>query len=281
MKTRRTAIVVACAVTAFVSIVLAGPLTPPGGAVSSTGRTLDEIYTKVTTPDDGRIRITAATTISQPGSYLLTTDLTTNGSPIIIASDNVTIDLNGMTVRSTNTSAYAIGFTTAASNVVIRNGRIIGGGTCLGTSQAVNNVVFEDLTLVGGKLNGIALNSSNARSCTMRRCRVIDTGSTTTATDVNLAITGISVSSAATLIEDCFVSQIIYNGTGTPLLRGISLNTATATGNIISRCTVTSATNVTATGIFIAGLGFYRDNTVEAFSTSYNAPGATNAGGNN
>ena len=79
-----------------------GALTPPG-APAPTMRSLDQVYGRT----DARTALTnsGAVTISQPGSYYLTTNLTvSSGSAITIATNGVTLDLNGFTIRSTEAS---------------------------------------------------------------------------------------------------------------------------------------------------------------------------------
>ncbi|NGO37854.1 hypothetical protein G4L39_00340 [Limisphaera ngatamarikiensis] len=71
-------------------------------------------------------------TISQPGSYYLTTNLTvSSGSAIIIATNGVTLDLNGYTIRSTANpaNAAAIWIENGLRNLAILNGNIEGGVT--------------------------------------------------------------------------------------------------------------------------------------------------------
>jgi parallel beta-helix repeat protein len=70
---------------------------------------------------DGAIPIYQAGTISSPGVYYLTQDIST-GTGIIIASSNVTLDLNGHTLVSTGygISTSAAGFT----ELRITNGRV-------------------------------------------------------------------------------------------------------------------------------------------------------------
>ncbi len=68
---------------------------PAPGAPGPTGRTLEQIAP--------RIPLAAATTITQPGSYFLTANITVaTGNGIAINSDNVTLDLNGFTLASTS-----------------------------------------------------------------------------------------------------------------------------------------------------------------------------------
>ena len=76
-----------------------GALTPPG-APAPTMRSLDQVYGRT----DARTALTnsGAVTISQPGSYYLTTHITvSSGDAITIATNGVTLDLNGFTIRST------------------------------------------------------------------------------------------------------------------------------------------------------------------------------------
>src|SRR4051794_31880216 len=117
---------------AMVSRARAGPLNPPAGAIASTGRTVDEIYNRIPAVGgfDGRIPIPGGTTpitLSQPGSYVLTGNLTTPGTAILIAAANVTLDLNGFRVTCTSTGTAAVAVSTSASYPVIRSGSISGG----------------------------------------------------------------------------------------------------------------------------------------------------------
>ncbi len=123
------ALAMACAATA-VTLATIGPLVPPAGAPASSGKTTHEIYTKLTEidaliePGEARIPINdftaspcasapgvnaAAHRISQPGSYHLTGNLSvpSSKSGITIASSDVTIDLNGHSIASSN-GAYGI-----------------------------------------------------------------------------------------------------------------------------------------------------------------------------
>ena len=91
------------------------PTAPPG----PTMKTLDEV--------EPRIPISQADiplTISTPGSYYLTEDVTAAGTAIIVAVDDVTIDLAGFALvgpdSGTNYGIYMNG----RSNVEIRNGTI-------------------------------------------------------------------------------------------------------------------------------------------------------------
>src|SRR5262249_30290848 len=78
-------------------VISQGPLTPPG-APAPTMKTLDQI--------EARTPISSAPfTITNSGSYYLTTNLSVStGNAITIATNGVTLDLNGFTISSTAAS---------------------------------------------------------------------------------------------------------------------------------------------------------------------------------
>jgi hypothetical protein len=107
-----------------------GSLTPPG-APAPTMKSLDQVYAKL----DSRTAITNAAsgyTISVPGSYYLTTNLTvSSGSGITIVTNGVTLDLNGFTISFTSGGApgYGILLDVILRDITILNGHILGGVT--------------------------------------------------------------------------------------------------------------------------------------------------------
>src|ERR1017187_5621050 len=157
------------------STVLAqGSLTPPG-APATTMKSLDQIEPR--TPIS-----TAPFTISAPGSYYLTTDLTvSSGSGITIVTNNVTLDLRGFTISSTDPANSGQGIATsfARTNIAIYNGHISGGvtnqaGTYSGSgfgngisAGSSYNMRVLDVSVSGCRFNGINLSgdSSVVQSC--------------------------------------------------------------------------------------------------------------------
>jgi hypothetical protein len=101
-----------------------GSLTPPG-APAPTMKTLQQV--------EPRTPISSAPfTITEPGSYYLTTNLTvSSANAIVIATNGVTLDLNGYTIRSTANpaSGTAIWIQEGLRNLAILNGNIEGGVT--------------------------------------------------------------------------------------------------------------------------------------------------------
>lgn len=112
---------------------LAGPLDPPIGPVSSTGKTLTEVEPRiaingVNTPGDND-STPSLYKITQPGSYYLTGNVTgvINKSGIEIAASNVTLDLNGFELVGVTGTASVHGIyatPTGLANVSVRNGSV-------------------------------------------------------------------------------------------------------------------------------------------------------------
>ena len=91
--------------------------------------------------DEGRVPIFQVTSISQPGTYVLTRNIGAMvGSAITIQASNVTLDLNGMTVTTSDTFAPIIQIGDNFEGIHIRDGRLGGGsyGIFYGTGGGVS-----------------------------------------------------------------------------------------------------------------------------------------------
>jgi len=99
-------------------------------------------------------------TITAPGIYCLAGDLTfaaATGTAVTIASDDVVLDLNSLTLDGTagpGTQAVGVG-TTSHSNVVVKNGTVRGFATGIQMSLATGAVV-EGIRAVSNTAAGIA-----------------------------------------------------------------------------------------------------------------------------
>lgn len=107
------------------TVLAQGSLTPPPGPPQPTMKTLTQVEPRIA------ITNTGAFTISQPGSYYLTTNINvTSGDGITINATEVSLDLAGFTISSTANPAAGNGiFLKGAQNITIRNGFIRGGVT--------------------------------------------------------------------------------------------------------------------------------------------------------
>ena len=161
-----------------------GSLTPPG-APAPTMKTLAQV--------EPRVPISSAPfTITQPGSYYLTTNLTVSGGDAItIATNGVTLDLNGFTIASTAPSAtgYGIYINSGLRNIAIQNGHIQGGVTNNGSGvfsgpgfgygiyysgSEPQNVRVSGISVSGCQYDGI--NLGNSESTSVENCVVRTVG---------------------------------------------------------------------------------------------------------
>jgi hypothetical protein len=256
---------------ALVGRAKAGPINPPSGPVTGTNAAAL-----------GLTAIPGGTTqfsITQPGSYILTGNLTVAGVAIGVSAGDVTLDLNGYTVTCTDPNSYAI-YLGSFRNITVRNGHLRGGDSGLGCSVLTDSII-EDLLVTNTRFSGIYLNSAGVRSCIVRRCLVSGVGAAGLATDNSSFLAGIICGGGACRIEDCTVSRLVFNGVGSPTFRGIHMSAPTGlggAGNIVARCTVTHDAAINGIGINFNGTGVYRDNTVMNFSTPYS--GGSNGNGN-
>ncbi len=156
-----------------------GDLVPPGPPAPGM-KTLDQMEPRI--PLAGG---TSTITISAPGSYFLTGDLTVaTGNGIVISADNVTLDLNGFTISSTASSVNGSGIllTNERSGVELRNGHIQGTLTYNGNTfsgGSFNNGISAFSSSTNGRITGITVNGVHngisvpcqVDACEVQNCR--------------------------------------------------------------------------------------------------------------
>jgi hypothetical protein len=220
------------------SLLAQGSLTPPGPP-APTMKTLQQV--------EPRVPISSAPfTISQPGSYYLTTNLTVSGgNAITIATNGVTLDLNGFTIASTAPSAtgYGIYINSGLRNIAIQNGHIQGGVTNNGSGvfsgpgfgygifysgSVPQNVRVSGVSVSGCLYDGIYVDngaSTTVENCvvrtvggagivanTIRGCAALDCGSTAIAGHQVSDSRGESVGSGYGLYAETAVNCYGYSG---------------------------------------------------------------------
>lgn len=236
----------------FASMAMGGPLTPPGGAVTSTGRTLSEIEPRTpvsdsTTPGSAVARFV----ISTPGSYYLSADVVAeaNKSGIQINADHVTLDLNGFQIRCAGPNTIGEGLDSISTRkaISVRNGTIRGFGYATSPLRW-EQCTFENLTIMDHSAGGL---EGNFFACTFRNIRV-----TASTGEVGIG------HCTNCVIEHCTVVgafQGIDAGHGS-VVRACSVTNATtginANGHsLIESCVVSNCQS----GIDVAGASIVRD----------------------
>ena len=182
----------------------------PPGAPAPTMKSLDQI--------EPRVPISSLPfTISNPGSYYLTTNLTdvagTNG--IIVEADGVSIDLQGFALSgsggfSASSSGIYTGLATR-NNLEVRNGTIRNWAFDGIRALSANNSRFENLRIYNNADEGLNIGDS----CTVQKCEVqgnggigmyiSDSSVIKDCTSVSNVSYGIDASENC-VIEDCVVS---------------------------------------------------------------------------
>ena len=113
--------------------------------------------------DEGRTPIFKPTIITRPGDYVLTRDVVAAGDVAIsIQASGVTLDLHGHTISDPSTSFALVGLGQGATDVTIRNGRLVGGtyGVLYGSGSPRVRVRLERLRLVGPLSTGIFISGA-------------------------------------------------------------------------------------------------------------------------
>lgn len=245
----RLAAVISLLVLGSVALVFAQPsVDPPAGAISESGRfgTRIEINQK-NTPGDAQTLYR----ITQPGSYVLTGDVnagTLNG--IEIASDDVTLDLNGFTIRGEGASGITVAEPTTLNTVeyfgaVIRNGHINGFSTAVQGSVGIfimNDIAnsfligvrYESLTTTNCE-TGITADQSLIESCVFNASLIVMNASGSRITDCVLRLDDSPQSTKVGLSGfECSISGCTLN---TPLIG----DDAAVTGYELFRCVIDSS----------------------------------------
>lgn len=224
------------------------------------------------------IPIIGAITITQAGSYCVAANIDAV-TPITIATDNVTVNLNGYTLTGTNgivinnnlsnititngtlaTTVVGVNCGTSTSQLILTGLTIDGAATGI-TGTSVTSGTIISCTITGGT-SGIVLVTSQSvaitnclvtapdekgiylnacQECSVTDCTVDDTGTDNGATS-NSTISGILANGgSANMIFACRVSGTTSAGTDAPsFAAGIALQT-TETNTTVDSCVVTAS----------------------------------------
>ena len=184
--------------------------------------------------------------IDTSGSYYLTRNMTNSaGDGISVFANDVTIDLNGFTLRGQVGTGVGILVPLPQSNITIKNGTVR--NWALDGIEAVSTVNgrYENLTLMDCGERGIQCGNFS----TLKNLQCEDNGQGGVATGNDCRIRDVTVKSGLGIItgNDCVITDcVVYNSTG----HGINFGDRSR----ISSCTVKQCTGI---GLFTSGDGSY------------------------
>ena len=266
-----------CLLLAPISFAFAqGSLTPPG-APAPTFKTLSQVEPRFPISD-------FQTNLTVPGSYYLTTNLfsgTNSNDAINIRTNisNITIDLNGFSIISTNPAGGASPVAVRISegtNIVVRNGQIWGFDRGVRAEGLFYGIVVEDLHIHNTRRSGIEADGvvgNAAQTITVRNCVVEDVDGA--GEGASVSCDGLVLLSCTAVVENCVVRDITAVGTGS----SSCINCSSPTNTFINNCYLSNAD----TGLKMSGGGtrvYYRNNLTAGCGTAFSGTGGVDRGGN-
>ena len=245
-----------------------GSLTPPGPP-APTMKTLQQVEPR--TPISS-----LPVTITQPGSYYLTSsfDLGAGQDGIFVSAINVTIDLNGFTIRSFDPGNTAVGIRIDPlggymSDLTILNGHIV--GSVLNVGGVYSGSGFGYGIYCAGSLSNVHISGVTVSGC---------------------LLDGINVGGNSTLVESCAISTVGGNGIFADSVshctayqcggNGINANTASdCHGSSSSNYGLIATTAHECYGSSSSGYGLYASAADNCYGSSAGSYGLLAGSGNN
>lgn len=201
-----------------------GPLTPPGAPAPSL-KSLAQI-------DPGTPISSAGTSISAPGYYYLTGNLTATGNGLVVnaSGSGAVIDLRGFTISTPSaTTGSGVLLGGGTSNVVVRNGQIRGHYQYGIDGRGNTSCTFENLLVGESDASGLTIGQLGR----VRDCTVLGVGT--------------SAGFAGLVAEDhCLIERCLVRGSASAFGSGIRLG---------SSCSAVDCQAVETNGIGFQALG--------------------------
>jgi hypothetical protein len=127
--------------------------------------------------DEARIPVFQATTITQPGHYIVTRNISTLGTPVRIQAGNVTLDLDEHLLTNTGATGSVIDIADGVTDVAIRNGRLSGGGTGVSYTSVTSRIRLTIDRLFISDTTTIGIFVQDAESVRVTSCLIRHVGS--------------------------------------------------------------------------------------------------------
>ncbi len=224
---------------------VAGPLNPPAGPVTSTGKTLTEVEPRIVlsqanTPGDAN----SVFRIAKPGSYYLSGNLSVPAGQrgIEIASPGVHIDLCGFEIAGLASSLEGISVDTGnLTSLSVRNGQVrqMGGTGVNFNTPNLSGFIVENVT---SRDNG-GVGILTGPGAIVRGCAALGNSSDGIRVGANSIVQG-CIASGQTGAgdgietgEECVVVACVANGNQTLGIRA-------GVGSVVSACTASDNVNV-------------------------------------
>ncbi len=160
--------------------------------------------------------------ISTPGLYVLSDDVaysTASGTAITITTSDVTLDLNGKTIRGSNAANTAVYISAPLENITVKNGALLNFNTdILRVTTGSRTLFFEDLIISGTSNNSLTSNCFRFEGTN---------GSTTRTYDVfikNCHASNARRGLLATAVDNAVLEGCTFNKNGEYVIRAINCN---------------------------------------------------------
>ncbi len=240
---------------------------------------------------DGATLLWQPTTISMPGSYVLTRDIVSLSNPVLtITADNVHIDLNGFRIEGDADifAADVILVSGGVAGTVIENGTVVGGGAAIRLSTSSSQFILRDLLLRGGR-TGVGVSSNSARGVIEDLIveNTSDNGISISGTGMHVRRNLVSAAINGIVVESCDACQVNGNTVQGASITGISINQGE--GNLILGNTISGAGvglrisqggyHVVDRNVFVGNADFGLHLRNSSFENIYRANVARNNGG--
>ena len=269
-------LICASALVPQLSILGQGALNPPG-VPAPTFKTLSQVEPRFPISD-------FQTNLTIPGSYYLTTNLvsgTNSNDAINIRTNvnNITIDLNGFSIISTNPAGGAspVGVRISeATNIVIRNGQFFGFDRAVRAEGLFYGIVVENVHAHRCRRSGIEADGvvgDATQTITIRNCVVESVDGT--GEGASVSCDGMVLLSCTAVVDSCVVRDITGVGAGS----SSCINASSPTNTFINNNFLSNAD----VGLKMSGGGsrvHYRNNLTAGCGTPFSGTGGVDRGGN-
>lgn len=220
----------------LVALMLAAPAQAQRTSLESLAADHDDIQD---VQNEGATPIFACGTIDTPGSYVVVQNLDAIGDCLVVAADNVTIDLGGHVLAGDGTGeGIKVSFAGAfRSNVAVRNGTVTGFGDGVALFGVVDARVSDVRALSNGGTGIRVDKGSTVTGCTAAENGdngiQTETGSTVTGNtarnngQAGIRVNALSTVAGNTAMENGSVGIHVFNNGGT-----VTGNTASFNDNV-------------------------------------------------